>query len=182
MKEKITTIVAGFGALLLLSGCYTSGSSFADQLNPFADSSSGELGERNLNALGGGGAGKAAGEARHALEVMTSYQRTQAPQPYYPVIRPADVRLMWIPDHMNRLGDLVPAHYYYLRVTRDEPAVTDAFEIERQLNSRGPSGYSGGGGGGVPVSAPASGAPAGGDTVSPNLYGTATPWQYKEGK
>jgi hypothetical protein len=48
---------------------------------------------------------------------------------------PAVVRMMWIPDHLNSHGDLVPAHYYYLRVLRDRPAVTDAFELEAQLNT-----------------------------------------------
>jgi hypothetical protein len=41
---------------------------------------------------------------------------------------------MWVPDHLNSHGDLVPAHYYYLKVKKDEWAVTDAFELESQLN------------------------------------------------
>jgi hypothetical protein len=45
---------------------------------------------------------------------------------------------MWIPDHLNKAGDLVPAHYYYLRVLDSTPAVTDAFEIDEILNSGTP--------------------------------------------
>ncbi len=65
---------------------------------------------------------------------MGEYQRAQTPQPGYPIIRPAEMRLMWVPDHLNKYGDLIPAHYYYLKVLGDRPAVTDAFDIERQLD------------------------------------------------
>lgn len=180
MNAKVGKILLSLSLVGTLSGCYTSAGGFADQLNPYAEATT-ELGERNTNALGGGGSAKNAAEARHALEVMGTYRRAQAPQPYYPVVKPAEIRLMWIPDHINRLGDLVPAHYYYLRVLREDFEVQDAFEVERQINSRVPTGYSGGGGAQV-VGAPASGAPAGGDTISPNLFGGATPWQYKEQK
>lgn len=73
--------------------------------------------------------------ARSAIEAMASYRRTQDPQPVNPVIQPAVVRLMWIPDHLNSHGDLVPAHYYYLKVLKDRWAVSDAFELESQLGS-----------------------------------------------
>ena len=81
--------------------------------------------------------GNDATNARHALEVMGTYERAQAPQPSKPVIRPAEIRLMWVPDHLNAAGDLVPAHYYYLRVLDDRWAVQDAFDLEQQLNGRG---------------------------------------------
>jgi hypothetical protein len=42
---------------------------------------------------------------------------------------------MWIPDHLNKSGDLVPAHYYYLKVKGDQWALTDAFELENQLGT-----------------------------------------------
>jgi hypothetical protein len=42
---------------------------------------------------------------------------------------------MWIPDHLNKSGDLVPAHYYYVKVLNDRWAVQDAFELEQQLGS-----------------------------------------------
>jgi hypothetical protein len=42
---------------------------------------------------------------------------------------------MWVPDHLNSHGDLVPAHYYYLKVKKESWAVTDAFELEGQLNA-----------------------------------------------
>lgn len=175
-------VVRIFSAILLVAaatGCNAAG----DQLNPFTDDIGTELGQRNTGALGGGAQGKQAEEARHALEVMSTYQRASAPQPYYPVVRPADVRLMWIPDHVNRLGDLVPAHYYYLRIMRDEWEVKDAFETERLLNSRGPTGYAGAGSavGGAPT--PAAGAAAvGANPLDQAGPGGATPWQYKEQK
>lgn len=107
-----------------------------DMLNPYSESPPETLGERNNKAILGEGAGSAnaADEARRALEVAASYQRTHAPQPYKPVVMPREVRLMWVPDHLNKAGDLVPAHYYYLRVLNDRWAVTDAFDIEQQLN------------------------------------------------
>lgn len=171
-------------ALLIapLSGCYTSGSDFADQLNPFADSAGPELGQRNTSALGGGGGGgqgKQAESARHALEVMGAYRRAQAPQPIYPVVRPAEIRLMWIPDHLNRMGDLVPAHYYYLRVLSESFEVQDAFDNERILNATKPIGYAGSSGGAAPA---APGAAPAAPTGNPSEYGAgggATPWQYK---
>jgi hypothetical protein len=73
--------------------------------------------------------------ARQALEAMATYQRANAPQPGNPVMQPAVVRLMWIPDHLNDKGDLVPSHYYYLKVLSDRWAVSDAFELEGQLGA-----------------------------------------------
>jgi len=77
--------------------------------------------------------------ARKALEQMASYQRANTPSPDKPVVQPAVVRLMWIPDHLNRNGDLVPAHYYYLKVLKDRWAATDAFELESQLGKNSDS-------------------------------------------
>jgi len=180
MRFRSSRIIAASLSLLPLVGCYTGGSDFADQLNPYADSSGTELGQRNTSALGGGsggGGGKQAESARHALEVIGAYRRAQAPQPVYPVVRPAEIRLMWIPDHLNRLGDLVPAHYYYLRVLPESFEVQDAFDNERLLNATKPIGYAGGGGvspaaaGGAPAAAPA--------TPDVGGEGGATPWQYK---
>ena len=115
-----------------LSGC----SSISQIFNPFYETPSevAYLGQKNdaaLNNEGSGGTSK----AREALEAMGTYQRANAPQPVNPVIQPAVVRLMWVPDHLNSHGDLVPAHYYYLKVKRDQWAVTDAFELEAQLGS-----------------------------------------------
>ncbi len=155
---------------LTTQGCYTSASNVADQLNPYADPTE-ELGNRDTSAISGGGSGKKAVQARHALEVMGAYRRAQAPQPVYPVVQPAEVRLMWVPDHLNRFGDLVPAHYYYLRVLNDRWAVQDAYDMERQLEDGGKISAGGGGGGGGgrygESEAPAS---------------TATPWVYKDEK
>ncbi len=110
-------------------------------LNPFYEPPSevALLGEKSDKALGGagpkGGSAEREDTARAALQAMGSYQRAQDPQPVNPVMRPAVVRLMWIPDHLNKSGDLVPAHYYYLKVKKEDWAVTDAFELESQLGS-----------------------------------------------
>lgn len=134
-------------------------SAVSDSLNIYSDDVPNELGVRSSDALVGGSAGKKSEEARHALEAMGSYRQAQAPQPYYPVVRPAEIRLMWIPDHLNRLGDLVPAHYYYLRVTEDRFELQDAFDIEEQPYKRGTAGRGAGEG-----------------------IETSTPWQYKDSK
>jgi len=120
-------------------------------LNPFVDNSEPQYGERTNRAILGetGGGGKA-DDARRALEVMATYRRAQTPQPYAPVRQPAEVRLMWVPDHLNKVGDLVPAHYYYLQVLPERWAVTDAFELEEQLN------------------------------VDPKGNGGATPWKFEK--
>jgi predicted small lipoprotein YifL len=133
-------IVIAIAALLALTGC---GSAAFNGLNPF-DSGAPEqdLGQRNLNAvLGGDGGGAQGGQskeaenARHALEVMTSYRQAQSPQPAYPVVQPPEVRLMWVPDHRTKSGDFVPAHYYYLKVLDGDWAVQDAFDMEERLNA-----------------------------------------------
>lgn len=122
--------------MLTTTGC---ASKAFDLLNPYGQSPEVELGERSNKALlENGGEAKQAERARHSLEVMGSYQRALPPQPYKPVWNAPIVRLMWIPDHLNKAGDLVPAHYYYLRVLDSTPAVTDAFEIDEILNSGTP--------------------------------------------
>lgn len=124
-------------SILLLTGCgFTSRA-----LNPFYESPAKEayLGEPNDHALNDDGSGSTGGKgnaARAALEQMATYRRAQTPEPVNPVIQPAVVRLMWIPDHLNKNGDLVPPHYYYLRVLQDRWAVTDAFELESQLHGK----------------------------------------------
>jgi hypothetical protein len=130
---------------MLIVGC---SSNVADIVNPYHGGEEVEYGERTNRAILEGGAddGKTDEDrARHALEVMKSYERAQTPQPYKPVLRPAVVRLMWIPDHLNRNGDLIPAHYYFLKVRDDSWDVQDAFELEGQLDSK-----SGNGGGATP--------------------------------
>ncbi len=128
MRKVVTLVIPLLASLC--SGCNHVG----NILNPFYESPSevAYFGEKNDAALNDSGGGKAT-RAREALEAMSSYQRTLSPQPNNPVIQPAVVRLMWVPDHLNSHGDLVPAHYYYLKVKRDAWAVTDAFEIEGQL-------------------------------------------------
>jgi len=129
--KKLTKTVLVASLLLGGTGC---ASKAANLLNPFAEDGP-DLGERNTRALLGESSGSSEAEnARHALEVTATYRQSQAPQPTYPVIQPAEVRLMWVPDHVNKNGDLVPAHYYYLKVLSDRWAVQDAFELEQQLN------------------------------------------------
>jgi hypothetical protein len=164
-KGDIIRILLG-GSLLGFTACSQAGS-VADNLNPYADGNqvpSEFGGARDTGAiLGGGGGAKSAEAARNALEVMGTYRKALPPEPAYPVIKPAEVRLMWIPDRLNAIGDLIPAHYYYLKVLPDRPAVTDAFEIERQLDPA-----SAGGGGVAPAS------------LGTGEGGSATPWVYKE--
>jgi hypothetical protein len=81
---------------------------------------------------------------------------------------------MWVPDHLNRHGDLVAAHYYYLRVMNDRWAVQDAFELEAQINNNSGIDYAPSGGGG------AGGGPSGSYGTSGGGSGGATPWVYKE--
>lgn len=136
MKTPCLIRLMLLGVLTTLSGCAATG----NILNPFYEAPEpiALLGEKNDHALSGGAQNE--DSARAALNAMATYRRAQEPQPNNPVIQPAVVRLMWIPDHLNRNGDLVPAHYYYLKVLKDRWAVTDAFELEAQLN--GPSGSS----------------------------------------
>jgi hypothetical protein len=120
-----------------LSACATT----SNLLNPFYEPPSAValLGQPNDHALND--STQKVDTARQALDAMASYQRAHYPQPANPVIQPSVVRLMWIPDHLNRNGDLVPAHYYYMKVLDDRFAVTDAFELEAQLGDA--SGYQG---------------------------------------
>lgn len=156
MKRTVNIFVKTAATLLLAGsvsgtiGCSVAGPA-ADELNPYGQGNNVEvLGSRDQRALNGGS--KAATSARQALEVAGTMRRAAAPQPYNPVINPAEVRLMWVPDHLNRFGDLVPAHYYYLKVKRDTWELQDAFDIEAQLTDSGQpaGGGGGGGGGGVP--------------------------------
>ena len=75
---------------------------------------------------------------------------------------------MWVPDHLDRFGNLVAAHFYYLRVRNDGFNVQDAFEIEDDLNN--PTGVPRGAGGGL----------SGGGFGGSGGVGAATPWVYKE--
>ncbi len=117
-------------SLSLLTSC----TAVSNALNPFYEtpSENAYLGSPNDHALRDGAGGKEE-SARAALEHMASYNRSLDPQPVRPVVQPAVVRLMWVPDHLNKHGDLVPAHYYYLKVLSDRFAVTDAFELEGML-------------------------------------------------
>lgn len=164
--KKVTIRSLAISSCYILSACSVAGP-IADGINPYGDEQSANLGgERNTGAiLGNGGGAKSAEAARHALEVMGTYRKALPPQPNYPVVQPAEMRMMWIPDHLNAVGDLVPAHYYYLRVLPDRPAVTDAFEIESQLDlsTQGSS-------------------QVGNSNLGTTAGGGSTPWVYKEAK
>jgi hypothetical protein len=114
-----------------LSGCATVG----QFLNPFRKTPPPEayLGEKNDHALLD--QSDKSKEAREAFEQLGEYQRSHLPSPNRPVMQPAVVRLLWIPDHVNSLGDLVPAHYYYLKVLDERWAVSDSFEMINQLDT-----------------------------------------------
>lgn len=130
--------------LIALTGCTTA----SNLMNPFYESPSeqAKLGERNDHALNGNM--KKDDTARAALSAMTTYQETNYPRPAAPVREAGVIRLMWIPDRLNKSGDLIPAHYYYLKVLNDRWAVQDAFELEGQLN--GPHGQGAAASGNVP--------------------------------
>ncbi len=132
MKKYITLLSLS----LLVSGCSTMG----NILNPFYETPGPEAfkGQPNDHALNEE-RGKEQ-DARAQLDQMATYERAHAPKPVNPVVQPAVVRLMWIPDHLNTSGDLVPAHYYYLKVLDDRWKVTDVFDRESQLQTGGASG------------------------------------------
>ena len=158
MKKSLTLVLIGM-TWLGSTGCFYSKS--ADRLSPFRDPGPpdehvGDTSNKTLLEETGGASnagGNQASNARAALEVMASYRQAQDPQPTYPVLQPAEVRLMWVPDHTNKTGDLIPAHYYYLKVLDDRWAVQDAFDLENQLNR---------------------------STQGPGASGGATPWVYGE--
>ena len=135
MKKNARKLVK-MALIIGLAGLSACSSSSSNVLNPFYEEPTAEalMGESNDHALNGSQENTT--NARAALEAMASYQRASAPQPVNPVMQPSVVRLMWVPDHLNKNGDLVPAHYYYLKVLNDRWAVSDAFELEQQLGTR----------------------------------------------
>mgnify|MGYP007080225457 CR=1 FL=1 len=143
MVLKVTARCAFLAICATMSAC----SSVGNALNPFYEAPQpvALLGEMNDNALNSGGGSE--DKARLAFNEMAKYRAALPAEPTYPVMQPAVVRLMWVPDHLNKSGDLVPAHFYYLKVLRDRWAVQDAFELEAQLSGDGrPTG----GGGNLP--------------------------------
>lgn len=118
-----------FGILLSLSACTTA----SNLMNPFYEPPSEVALRGDLNDHALTGEKDKVDTARQSLEAMATYRRANHPQPVNPVVQPSVVRLLWIPDHLNDKGDLVPAHYYYLKVLQDRWAVQDAFELEGQL-------------------------------------------------
>jgi len=120
------------------TGCTQIGHS----LNPFQEPIKAEAlqGSPNDHALRE--EGNRLAKARGSLEEVSRYPKAHQPQPVNPVIQPAVVRLMWVPDHLNNSGDLVPAHYYYLKVLEDRWAVTDVFEQQRMSGGASFSGSS----------------------------------------
>ncbi len=117
-------------AVSALIGCAKLGNS----LNPFAEDLPPQAfgGEPNDHALRAGG--EKIEKARESLQSVGRYPRAHQPQPQNPVIQPSVVRLMWVPDHLNTSGDLVPAHFYYLKVLDDRWAATDVFDQRQLIN------------------------------------------------
>jgi hypothetical protein len=114
-------------ALAFCNGCAQVGRS----LNPFQEPIKAEALQGTPNDHVLREEGSKLEQARSSLEEVSRYPKAHQPQPVNPVIQPAVVRLMWVPDHLNKSGDLVPAHYYYLKVLEDRWAVTDVFEQQQ---------------------------------------------------
>ncbi len=132
---KIRSIIFTWTAAVVLSGCASAG----NVLNPFYEAPKPEalLGERTDRALLN--EADKMDSARASLEKLSTYRRAQEPEPANPVMQPAVVRIMWVPDHVNSHGDLVPDHYYYIKVLKERWAVQDSFELEKQLQGPGAS-------------------------------------------
>lgn len=135
MKMSITGVSKGILLFVCLSLSACGSQALQRVFNPFYEAPTEQalLGQMNDSALNS--SGQRDDRARAALEQTATYQRSHLPQPVKPVMQPAVVRLMWVPDHLNRSGDLIPSHYYYLRVLNERWAVSDAFDLEQQLNS-----------------------------------------------
>jgi hypothetical protein len=131
--SSVATLSIILTGLVSLSGCARVGNAlnpFQEELPPVA-----YAGNPNDHALRSEGGNPEA--AREALQEVGQYPRAHQPQPYNPVMQPAVVRLMWVPDHLNGNGDLVPAHFYYLKVLDDRWALTDVFERQKMINNAG---------------------------------------------
>lgn len=135
MSKRLIRVTLLMTIASFCAGC----SALSGVLNPFYEAPSPQalLGEKSDKALSGGE--NKEDDARKRLETMSEYRREQPPQPYNPVMHPAVVRLMWIPDHLNPQGDLVPAHFYYLKVLNEGWELQDTFEMEKQLGASGGS-------------------------------------------
>lgn len=131
--KKVLQTLAVCSVAISFSAC----SSASKVLNPFYEEPGphATMGQPNDHALNEGGSREEG--ARDALEALATYERANSPAPYKPVVRPDVVRLMWVPPRLNKYGDLVGEHYYYLKVKEGGFAATDAFEIESQLGRKG---------------------------------------------
>lgn len=124
---------------LAFAACACTSTNATQVLNPFYEPPSevAYLGNPNDSALHEGGNKE---EEMRANVKLGQYQRTHTPKPYNPVVNPSVIRLMWVPDHVNRTGDLVPAHYYYLKVKKDQWALKDAWDQQDQVDNTGTRG------------------------------------------
>ncbi|MCB0331915.1 MAG: hypothetical protein KDD55_00380 [Bdellovibrionales bacterium] len=130
-RTLLQKIAPAFFLLVSVSGCTTTG----NMLNPFYETPgpTAFLGQPNDHALNE--TANKDERARAAFDQLAQYDRALPPSPNKPVVQPAVIRLMWIPDHLNSQGDLVPAHYYYVKVKGDQWAVSDVHEKEQQLGA-----------------------------------------------
>ncbi len=137
-RFMLRIIILSLGIFVL--GC----SSVSNAINPYYKTPPKEAyaGKRSDHSLTGGG------REEKALSAISSEIASRAgatsSSPYKPVVTPAVIRLMWVPDRLNRNGDLIPAHYYYIRILNDRFVLEDAFEINAMLNSTTKSADSGG--------------------------------------
>jgi hypothetical protein len=136
-QTRVNTALKSLLLCFLIPGLTGCSSSIFNPLQKEPDPEA-YLGQANDHALNEDSDSVA--NARERLEQsLSTYQQEHTPEPYKPVMMAPVVRLMWIPDHLNRHGDLIPAHYYYLKVLPGRWAAQDKFDIIEQLDTR-PSG------------------------------------------
>ena len=119
---QIIRYLSSLAVLTLLAGCGASSSSHGSELS---------LGQRNNHALiGNSGVSLLSREERR--QILHRKLAGNTAQPYHPVVYPAQLRLLWIPDRLND-KDYIPDNYYYLRITNDIFATEDLRDLETQL-------------------------------------------------
>ena len=89
--SRLVLILCATLVLLATTGCGLIKSGVDNSLNPYTDVPDNAYGTRDLGAITGGGTSSKADRARHALNVMSQYQRAHAPSPVAPVRHPAVV-------------------------------------------------------------------------------------------
>lgn len=116
---------------------FTGCTKISNAINPYYKTPPKEAyyGVKNDHALTGGGDSKETAALSAIKTEAGAYRGAASPKPYKPVVQPAIIRLMWVPDRLNRNGDLIPAHYYYVKILNDRFVIEDAFEVQAELNA-----------------------------------------------